>query len=805
MIKTITSQWFVILITGVSCWLELAASLQAAGNPSIAINPDFTKGASIPAGASHDWNLGPTGIRGWMYSHKMETSEARQIAVTQVAKGSPADPTFQLGDVILGLVGKPFNHDPRTEFGKAISAAEATNGELQLIRWRQGKTSNVTVKLPILGAYSATAPFDCAKSKRIFEQGCKALAIKMKAKPEAGNGITRSLNALALLASGNPEYLPIIREQVKWAANYRDPESRSLHSWFYGPVNILLAEYTIATGDQRFMPDLKRITMEIVHGQSQVGSWGHRFIREDGRLGGYGMMNAPGLPLTVSLILARKAGVKDPALDRAIEKSARLIRFYVGKGSVPYGDHHPWIQTHDDNGKNGIAAVMFNLLDDAEAAGYFSSMSIASYGGERDNGHTGNFLNMLWAMPGVAISGPHASGAWMKEFGWYYDLARCSDGSYRHQGPPATKPDSYRNWDCTGAYLLAYAQPLRKIFLTGKKQGVATQISKQSAAQFIEDGKGWSSKNKNSLYADLTDEELYEKLKSWSPVVRERAALALAKRDTTSVDRFIPLLKVSDLPTQLGACQALAKLKAQSAPAVPALINTLKSRDLWLRVKAAEALAAIGPAAKPALPELLTILANNDLQNDPRAMEQRYLCFALFAQRDGLLRGSLDGVNREALYAAVRNGLKNEDGRARSSLASVFKKLTFEEIEPLLPAIHAAVVEPAPSGIMFASGILLSGLEILAKYHIREGLPLCFEVMEIEKWGKKNRITGCLKALQLYEGSAKPMLPRLKQLERQLRNHREAKSLESTIELIQTTTKLIESSSRTPTLRSIGH
>ena len=45
--------------------------------------------------------------------------------------------------------------------------------------------------------------------------------------------------------------------------------------------------------------------MEIVRGQSVVGSWGHRFVQADGILGGYGMMNAPGLPLTVSLILAR--------------------------------------------------------------------------------------------------------------------------------------------------------------------------------------------------------------------------------------------------------------------------------------------------------------------------------------------------------------------------------------------------------------------------------------------------------------------------------------------------------------------
>ena len=48
--------------------------------------------------------------------------------------------------------------------------------------------------------------------------------------------------------------------------------------------------------------------MEIVDGQSPVGSWGHRFVDKNNRLRGYGMMNAPGVPLTISLVLARKAG-----------------------------------------------------------------------------------------------------------------------------------------------------------------------------------------------------------------------------------------------------------------------------------------------------------------------------------------------------------------------------------------------------------------------------------------------------------------------------------------------------------------
>ena len=66
--------------------------------------------------------------------------------------------------------------------------------------------------------------------------------------------------------------------------------------------------------------------------------------------------------------MARAAGVDDPKISLAIERSARLLRFYVGKGCVPYGDHAPWMETHEDNGKNGMAAVLFNLLDEPERA-----------------------------------------------------------------------------------------------------------------------------------------------------------------------------------------------------------------------------------------------------------------------------------------------------------------------------------------------------------------------------------------------------------------------------------------------------
>ncbi|MCX6877828.1 MAG: DUF6288 domain-containing protein [Verrucomicrobia bacterium] len=747
----------------------LATSASAARKGELTL-PDFTKGEKIPAGARHDWTLGATGTRGWIFCDKMVTTDARQIAITKVEKGSPADGILAPGDVILGVGGKPFAYDPRTEFGKALTSAEAAagGGNLTITRWHAGKTEEVVVKLPVLGSYSATAPYDCPKSQRILEQGCKALAARIAdpsySRSRNQDPITRSLNALALLASGNPAYLPLVKQEAQWAADYSED---GMQTWHYGYVTMLLSEYVMATGDESVMPGLRRLALEAAHGQSAVGSWGHKFALPDGRLGGYGMMNSPGLPLTISLVMARAAGVKDPALDRAIELSARLMRFYIGKGAVPYGDHHPWIENHDDNGKCGMAAVLFNLLGEEKGAEFFSRMSVASHGPERDTGHTGNFFNILWSLPGVAQSGPNATGAWMQEFGaWYFDLARCWDGSFPHQGPPEMAGDSYTGWDATGGYLLAYAMPLKKIYLTGKRPGVAPQLDAAAAQALILDGRGWSNKDRNSAYDKLSGDQLFECLGSWSPVVRERAAMALARRQDAPVPALVKLLDSPRLEARYGACQAIIALRGRGTPAIELLRKSLAQPDLWLRIKAAEALASIGTPAMQAVPELLALLAHVDKENDPRGMQQRYLSFALFDSGGehgaGMLNRSLDGVDRELLYQAVRAGLRNQDGRARGAIGSVYRNLSAEEIKPLLPAIYQAIVEPAPSGEMFADEIRLEGLRLIARHRIKEGIDACVNYTRNQNpWDSQERTPKLMEILLSYGAHAQSVIPEL--------------------------------------------
>ena len=156
-------------------WTTAVSEARAAEKPPI---PDFTRGGQKDD--SHDWTLGPTGARGWVYGWKGQTADARQILVTAVAQGSPADGILSAGDVILGVGAERFSDDARIQFARAIMAAEEekSRGVLRFIRWRKGETKTVELQLRVMGTYSDTAPFDCPKSKSVFELGCQAIAKK---------------------------------------------------------------------------------------------------------------------------------------------------------------------------------------------------------------------------------------------------------------------------------------------------------------------------------------------------------------------------------------------------------------------------------------------------------------------------------------------------------------------------------------------------------------------------------------------------------------------------------------------------
>lgn len=728
--------------------------------------PDFTKGEA--KGAHHDWTLGPTGARGWIWAWKQQTTDARQILVTEVAPGSPADGVLRVGDVLLGVNGQPFTDDARVVFARAITESEK-GGALGLVRWRDAKSENVELKLPALGAYAATAPYDCAKSARIFEEGCAAIARK-GFKDKRGKvqiSIPHDLNALALLASGRAEYQPLVAEYATAVAAH---EPGGHKSWGYAYGTLFLAEYAAATKDTSVMPGLTRLATDIAKGASSVGTWGHNFARpEDGILNGYGCMNQPGIVLTLAMLAAREAGVKSPVLDATIARSARFLRWFAGKGAIPYGDHAPW-PDHEDNGKCSSAALMFDFLGEREPAAFFSRMATAAHM-ERESGHTGNFFNMLWALPGVARSGPLATAAYFHETAWLYDFARKWDGSFQHQGIPGER-ESYDKWDTTGAYLLAYALPRKSLLVTGRKPSVVPALTAAEVAETIESGR-WNWWNGlETYYTPRSTEELMRALESWSSTVRARAAKALVAKPGVSVPALIATLDAERAETRYGACVALRHLGDKADAAAPKLRALLASDDPWQRVLAAEAIVEMSqPVREAAIPDLLRVLIRKGDPEDPRRCVMGPLAEVLFKpapgrrEPDSILRKSFEPVeasDRPLLIAAIREVMHSEDGRIRGGAGAVYGLLTPKELASLMPDILETIRKPAPSGEMFAYDIRMTGLELLGRLRIREGMELALQIMNEWRWGRDLR--RATRALAAYGGHARPLLPRIQEV-----------------------------------------
>ena len=141
-------------------------------------------------------------------------------------------------------------------------------------------------------------------------------------------------------------------------------------------------------------------------------------------------------------------------------------------------------------------------------------------------------------------------------------------------------------------------------------------------------------------------------------------------------------------------------------------------------------------------------------------MEQRYIVKALFYSRTGLLRNSIDGVDRELLLAGIESALQNEDGWTRGTLGGVYKHLSMEEIKPILPSVQRAILEPSPSGIMFDGGIQNAGLRLYSRNHISEGIEMIATyIMTQKKHGSESRVPMYIDMLKEYGAHAQRAIP----------------------------------------------
>ena len=785
------------------CVLALGVLLLSGGcaipqeKTSVIQPPDLTTGAKLET--TGFYHLGPTGAQGRLYVKDFMTTDARQILITRIEAGSPAAAVLEVGDVILGIGPNRFTADARKAFGRAIDEAEKAEnkGILKLLRWRTGKEQVVSVQLRVMGTFSDTAPWNCPKSKKILDEALRHLAEKKK-------WSRFSLEALAFLASGKPEYIRLVREhlhEAKWAG----PDAKcGTHAWTAGYRNLVLTEYYLATGDKYVLPAIREYAVKTAMGQSGSGTWGHSFAlpsmndgKLHGRLGGYGELNSAGLPCFLSLVLAKKCGVRHAEIDAAIAKSSRFFRQFVDRGTIGYGFHRPSLEHYSNgrngdssNGKNATAAVVFGLLGDRGAARFFYKMVTSSYD-EREYGHSGNSFHQFWGAPGANCGGPKAAAAFARELRWYSALVRQADGSFAHQPLGGTYGGGALS--ATVAHVLANALPLRKIHLTGKGSDPKTWLDDAEVKETIDAGR-WRLADYNKISAD----QLIERLGSWSPGAREWIAEALGEKKGNFTPRLLKMLADGDTYERAGACTALGYQRERAARAVPALSKALSDKDSLVRVTASYALMRIGKPARKAVPDMLRAVLTIK-EEESMLPTQQAVAYSLGHKPGGAAplyftgmfpswpegENPLEGLDRELLYPAITKLLRHPSARVRGCGAYVFQYFSAEDVGMMAQGIYDASSNLAPAFAMFYDLPRNHGLDLMARYRFEEGVPLCLDTFEAKMWGQQTRFPNRFRVLQKYGGAAKSVLPRLKELRWDLRKGDNRGLLEETIKAIE--------------------
>ena len=378
------------------------------------------------------------------------------MRISNIEEGSPAASTGKLkaGQVIESINGKQLSGiDPRIHLGELLAEAEAADGVLRFEI--KGLDVPVSVKIPVLGAYSRTWPLNCPKSDRIVRQVADYLS-----RPDTQKGLA-DIGMLFLLSTGDNRDLEVVREWARKASAHRYP-------WYVGYGGIGLAECYLRTGDPEILAKVQEWVDSAARTQHN-DAWAGRGSALTGY--GQGHLNAAGTHVLTFLLLAKECGAKVP--DETLHGALRHFFRYAGRGNNPYGDDRPYTG-FVDNGKNGKLAI---AMAAAAALAFGGEQSV--YARARDvcaiqsfytttfmlHGHTGGGIGEIWRSAAMGLlydKRPQHYREFMDNRKWHYDLSRRFDGSFGILGGGGYDKEQ---WGV--AYPLAYTMPRKTLRITG--------------------------------------------------------------------------------------------------------------------------------------------------------------------------------------------------------------------------------------------------------------------------------------------------------------------------------------------------
>ncbi|MEO0795945.1 MAG: DUF6288 domain-containing protein [Verrucomicrobiota bacterium] len=528
------------------------------------------------------------------------TIENLEIKVSDLVPGSPAASTALVaGDILTSVSGSSLNvRDPRVVLGNAITAAEATNG--QLVFGVQGK-ADVTVTIPVIGAYVPEWPKgNCPKSAAIVDALVDYVIANQLPDgsydvPGGPNSIGDSLISLFLLSTGDDSLLPNVQLYARRIAE-SSANSATTSSWALGYFGILLGEYYLRTGDSTVLPGLQAICDRAVE-QQMAGGWGHGQNNNPGYVQG-GLMNNAGVPVLAALIFGRECGLNVD--DEPYERALKLMYRIAGHGKVPYGDHRAELGGPNGNGREGMLACAFTLLDDPvsgdgqyyqSAAVHMAMVNADSYFRPED-GHTGGGFNVMWRGISSALV-PAAKDIHrqrqMANLSWYYDLSRKHSGGFSILPTP---PDNGRysgfneSWGC-GSMGLTYTATRGHLRITGAPRTIYSVDNPPPAFSWgnAMDREYLSIEHAAGFGADDDDPHVYDE------------NLAGNNRFSTSLDYCAKYLRHYNPMTRNRAAELLRQFNNSAAYAV--LLEAAQDPDTRVRRAAFDALGGYRTFGRP--------------------------------------------------------------------------------------------------------------------------------------------------------------------------------------------------------------
>ena len=410
-----------------------------------------TTKAGPDADAGGWWiNLGITGARA-----KIADDQPKALEVTYIFPRTPAAGKLKVGDRIGGANGRLFTtphkfgygmdkfgyEGPMMDFGNALEESQGPKAKGKLVLDVLRDKERVKVELNIgtkYGQFSKTYPYDCKKSDLIFRECCQYIVNTQNDRGLwSGRPHLNAFATLALMASGNPRAMPMVkRAVVAMARDTHADVSRSggLPCWKYGLYGATLGEYYLLTGEKWVLPELKEIDQWLRLAQAPRGGWGHSPWDEGGK-NGYGPINVITQQALMAWSLMRRCGME---IDR---KRFAAAHAFTAKGTnamgyVWYKDGGAGRRGYADMGRTGAAALAHYLCDfggeEYRRYSLLCAKCIADNPKTFPDTHGSPILGMVWTALGAAADAK-CHRRLMDYNRWQLNLAQCPDGTFYYQ------------------------------------------------------------------------------------------------------------------------------------------------------------------------------------------------------------------------------------------------------------------------------------------------------------------------------------------------------------------------------------